>query len=152
MKRRFISAISLMVALIGFSSSNLRAQNSPKQIATIPFDFIFEDTRLPAGSYEVQMIDSGQIVLLNTKKIGVEAEAATLPMPVRGDARKPELVFVNSSQGYTLVEVHLGQERRLITSEYGHATYTEAQLHRVAITSTSDQSGVMVREASAQGR
>ena len=152
MKRRFISAISLMVALIGFSSSNLRAQNSPKQIATIPFDFIFEDTRLPAGSYEVQMIDSGQIVLLNTKKVGVEAEAATLPMPVRGDALKPELVFVNSSQGYTLVEVHIGQERRLITSEYGHATYTEAQLHRVTITSTSDQSGVMVREASAQGR
>lgn len=151
MTRKFLLVITLLVGLVAPDLSSLLAQDSPTQTATIPFDFIFEDTRLPAGTYEVELMSSGMIMLLNAKQSTVEAEAATLPVPLRGNAPKAELVFVTSSQGYTLTEIHTGQERRVITSEYGHTKYSEQQLHRVAMTS-ADHSNASVHQASTQGR
>ena len=152
MTRKFLFATTLVVALIGSNLSSLMAQDSAKRTATIPFDFVFEDTRLPAGTYEVELMSSGMIMLLNTKQPTIEAEAATLPAPLRGDPREPELVFVTSSQGYALAEIHTGQELRVITSEYGHTRYSEQQLRRVTIASAADHSDASVHQASTQGR
>ena len=88
MKRRFVFTISLIAALIGSSSLNLCAQDSPKQVATIPFDFVFEGTPLPAGSYQVELMGSGMLMLINAEQPKIEAEAATLPLPVKDEDRK----------------------------------------------------------------
>ena len=150
MKRRFVFTISLIVALIGSSSLNLCAQDSPKQVATIPFDFVFEGTPLPAGSYQVELMGSGMLMLINAEQPKIEAEAATLPLPVKDDTSKLELVFVNSSQGYALLEIHTRQERRLITSEYGNRNYSQQQLRRVKITSGVAQPDASVHQISTQ--
>jgi hypothetical protein len=124
------------------------AQDSPKRSAVVPFAFILEGTNLPAGTYEVQMMDSGTVVLLNTKQAAIEGEAATLPLPLRDTAAESELIFVTSNSGYTLLEIHIDQTRALVTSEYGHPKFAEDQLRRVPITSTANESSASARPVS----
>src|ERR1700736_216906 len=123
MKHRFVLAASLILALISFHSSTAFTQGVPKPTATIPFHFVSEGTSLPAGTYMVEMI-LAMLLLLKTKQAAMEAEAATLPLPLKDTASRPELIFVNSSGGYTLVEVRTERERRLLTSEYGHPQFS----------------------------
>ncbi len=151
MKRKFLLATSLIVALIGTCSSNLFAQNGQKQTATVPFTFLFEGASLPAGTYEVEIMDSGMVLLLNTKQSTIEGEAATLPLPLRDTASAPELIFVKSSGGYTLLEIHTKQVRALVTSQYGHPKFTQQQLRTVPIISAVDQSAASARPVSSQG-
>ncbi len=150
-QRRFILTFTLLAAFIGLSSLPLVAQDAVRRNVSVPFDFVFGDTRLPAGSYEVELLDSGMVMLLNSKQPDIEADAATLPMPERVSTATPELVFARQKQDYVLVEIHTGQQRRLMTSEYGHKKFSQQQLRRVAITSTIDQQDI-VQPASAKGR
>jgi hypothetical protein len=148
MTRRFLLATALTIALVGYSSSNVFAQNSPKRTVAVPFTFILEGTNLPAGTYEIQMMDSGMVVLLNTKQTSIEGQAATLPLPLRDTASGSELIFVTSNSGYTLLEIRIDQTRALVTSEYGHPKFEEAQLRTVPITSATSQSGASAHLAS----
>jgi hypothetical protein len=150
MQRRSVLTVTLLAIFIGLSSLTLLAQYVVRRNVSVPFDFVFGDTRLPAGSYEVQLLDSGMVMLLNSKHPDVEADAATLPMPERVSTATPELVFAHVDQDYVLVEIHTGQERRLMTSEYGHKKFSQEQLRRVAMTSTTDQQQI-VHPASAKG-
>jgi hypothetical protein len=152
MTRRFFLVTSLILALIGSYSSNLFAQGLPKRTAVVPFTFLFEGTSLPAGTYEVEIMDSGMVLLLNTKQATIEGEAATLPLPMGDTASPPELMFVKSSSGYTLLEIRTEQARALVTSQYGHPKFSSQQLRTVPITSAMDQSGANTRQVSTQGR
>jgi hypothetical protein len=151
-QRRFILIITLLVTfIIGLSSLTLLAQDVVRRNVSVPFDFVFGDTRLPAGSYEIQLLDSGMVMLLNSKQPEIEADAATLPLLERVSTATPELVFAHIDQDYVLVEIHSGQERRLMTSQYGHKKFSQEQLRRVAITLTAEQQQI-VQPASAKGQ
>ena len=120
MTRKLLLDISLILTAIGLCLPAGFAQAPSKQLATIPFTFVFEGVTLPPGTYEVDMMDSGMLLLVDSKHMPVQGEAATLPLPLKDTAKAPELIFVNSPQGYTLVEVRMQKERRLLTSDYGH--------------------------------
>ena len=150
MTRRFLMVTSLFVALIGYGSASLFAQGPAKQTAVVPFPFLFEGTSLPAGTYEVEMMDSGMVLLLNTQQSTVEGEAATLPLPLKDAASQPELIFFKSTGGYTLVEIRTRETRALVTSQYGHPKFSQQQLSTVPITSGTDQSTARARQTSSQ--
>jgi hypothetical protein len=150
-QRRFILTLTLLAIFIGLGSSTLVAQDTVRRNVSVPFDFVFGDTRLPAGSYEIQLLDSGMVMLLNSKQPEIEADAATLPLLEKVSTATPELVFAHVDQDYVLVEIHSGQERRLMTSQYGHKKFSQEQLRRVAITSTAEQQQI-VQPASSKGQ
>jgi hypothetical protein len=148
MQLKLSSAISLLLVVLAFQSSSLVAEDSSKQSATVPFDFVCEDTRLPAGTYQVELMDSGMLIMLNTKERGVAATAATLPLPQKDEVVTAELIFVKSAQGYRLLEIRVGQERRLMTSEYGHQHDPDREFRTVTIATTAEPSGATVRAVS----
>lgn len=152
MTRKLLLAILSIVAVIGSCSSTGFAQTSSKQMAAIPFTFVFEGVTLPAGTYEVELMDSGMLLLLNSNQEPVEGEAATLPLPLKGSATDPELIFVTSSAGYTLAEVSTKEERRLLTSQYGHEKPLAQQLRSVPITTIEAKTAASPGQAATQGR
>lgn len=152
MGRKILIDVSLILAVIGLCSSAGFSQEATKQMATIPFTFVFEGTTLPPGTYEVDMMDSGMLLLLNSKQIPVEEEAATLPLPLKDAVNIPELIFVNSTQGYKLAEVRTQKERRLLTSDYGDGNFIGQQLRTVPITTVTERSAPASQQASSQSR
>ena len=98
------------------------------------------------------MMDSGMLLLVDSKHMPVQGEAATLPLPLKDTAKAPELIFVNSPQGYTLVEVRMQKERRLLTSDYGHGKFIGQQLRTVPISAVAAESVPSSQQASTQGR
>lgn len=152
MTRKLLLAVLPIVAVIGSYSSTGFTQTSSKQVAAIPFTFVFEGVTLPAGTYEVELMDSGMLLLLNSDQEPVEGEAATLPLPVKDAAQGPELIFVNSPKGYTLAEVSTTDERRLLTSQYGNEKPNAQQLRSVPITTVAEKSAASPRQAATQGR
>jgi len=151
MTRKLLLDISLILTAIGLCLPAGFAQAPSKQLATIPFTFVFEGVTLPPGTYEVDMMDSGMLLLVDSKHMPVQGEAATLPLPLKGTAKAPELIFVNSPQGYTLVEVRMQKERRLLTSDYGHGKFIGQQLRTVPISAVAE-SVPSSQQASTQGR
>jgi hypothetical protein len=153
MTRKFLLDISLILAVLSFCSVAGFAQERSKQMATIPFTFVFEGAVLPPGTYEVDMMmDSGMLLLVDSKHMPVQGEAATLPLPLKGTPKPPELIFVNSAEGYTLVEVRTQKERRLLTSDYGHGKFIGQQLRTVPITAVAEKSAPVPQQVSTQGR
>ena len=152
MTRKVLQVILSLAAVIGSLSSAGFGQAASKQMAAIPFKFVFEGTILPAGTYEVELMDSGMLLLLDSNRDPVEGEAATLPLPMEDVAEDAELVFVNSSEGYTLVEVRTKEERRLLTSQYGHGKRIEQQFRSVPITAAAEVSDTSSKQAPTQGR
>ena len=152
MTRKLLLDISLILTAISLCSPAGFAQAPSKQLATIPFTFVFEGVTLPPGTYEVDMMDSGMLLLVDSKHMPVQGEAATLPLPLKGTAKAPELIFVNSPQGYTLVEVRMQKERRLLTSDYGHGKFIGQQLRTVPISAVAAESVPSSQQASTQGR
>jgi len=152
MTRKLLLDISLILTAIGLCLPAGFAQAPSKQLATIPFTFVFEGVTLPPGTYEVDMMDSGMLLLVDSKHMPVQGEAATLPLPLKDTAKAPELIFVNSPQGYTLVEVRMQKERRLLTSDYGHGKFIGQQLRTVPISAVAAESVPSSQQASTQGR
>jgi hypothetical protein len=152
MARKFVLAILSIAVVVGSCSSVGFAQAASKQMVAIPFKFVFEGITLPAGTYEVDLMDSGMLLLLNSRREPVAEEVSTLPLPPTDTAGNPELIFANSSDGYTLVEVHTAEERRLLTSHYGHPKFVAQQLRSVPITSVTEASTVSPKQAATQGR
>lgn len=152
MTRKLLLNISLILAMLSFYSAAGLAQETSKQMATIPFTFVFEGMTLPPGTYEIDMMDSGMLLLVDSKHMPVQGEAATLPLPLKGTPKAPELTFVNSPEGYTLVEVRTQKERRLLTSDYGHGKFIGQQLRRVPIDVVVENSAPSSQQASSQGR
>jgi hypothetical protein len=152
MARKLLMDLSLFLAAIGLFSSAGFSQTPAKQMATIPFTFVFEGLTLPPGTYEVDMMDSGMLLLLNSKQLPVQGEAATLPLPLKDTPKPPQLIFVNSDQGYKLVEVRTEKERRLLTSDYGHGKFSEQDLRRVPLTAVAQTTSPKAQPVSSQGR
>jgi len=152
MTRKLLLDISLILTAMSLCLPAGFAQAPSKQLATIPFTFVFEGVTLPPGTYEVDMMDSGMLLLVDSKHMPVQGEAATLPLPLKDTAKAPELIFVNSPQGYTLVEVRMQKERRLLTSDYGHGKFIGQQLRTVPISAVAAESVPSSQQASTQGR
>ena len=152
MTRKLLLDISLILAVISSYSTAGFAQTPSKQMAMIPFTFVFEGAVLPPGTYEVDMMDSGMLLLVDSKHMPVEGEAATLPLPLKDIPKSAELIFVDSPNGYALVEVRTQQERRLLTSDYGHGKFIGQQLRTVPITAVAEKSAVVPQQVSTQGR
>ena len=152
MTRRLLPNISLMVlAVISFFPAGF-AQTASKQMATIPFTFVFEGMTLPPGTYEIDMMNSGMFLLLTSQHVPIQGEAATLPLPLKGPPKPPKLIFVNSPEGYKLVEVRTQKERRLFTSDYGHGKFIGQQLRSVPITTVAEKPDLGSQQAFTQGR
>ena len=151
MKRKLLLNI-LILAVISFCSTAGFAQEPSKQMATIPFTFIFEGLTLPPGTYEIDMMDSGMFLLLDSKQIPIQGEAATLPLPPKDTTQGPKLIFANSPEGYRLVEVRTEKERRLFTSDYGHGKFIGQQIRTVPIVSLVERPAVSPQQASSSGR
>lgn len=152
MTRKLLLDISLILTAMSLCLPAGFAQAPSKQLATIPFTFVFEGVTLPPGTYEVDMMDSGMLLLVDSKHMPVQGEAATLPLPLKDTAKAQELIFVNSPQGYTLVEVRMQKERRLLTSDYGHGKFIGQQLRTVPISAVAAESVPSSQQASTQGR
>jgi hypothetical protein len=152
MTRKVLMQICSILILLSFYSSIGVGQATSKQMAAIPFTFVFEGLTLPPGTYEVDMMDSGMLMLLDSKQRPVQGEAATLPLPLESDEKAPELIFVNAPEGYRLVEVRTPTGRRLLTSEYGHGKFIGQQLRGVPITTVAEQSTAEVQPASTRDR
>jgi hypothetical protein len=153
MKRKLLPNIPVMIlAVVSFCSSAGFSQSASKQMATIPFTFVFEGLTLPPGTYEIDMMDSGMFLLLDSKEIPIQGEAATLPLRLKGAAQGPKLIFVNSPEGYRLVEVRTQKERRLFTSDYGHGKFIGQQLRTVSIITLVEKPPASPQQASSSGR
>ena len=153
MKRKLLPKIPVVIlAVISFCSATGFAQGPSKQMATIPFTFVFEGMTLPPGTYEIDMMDSGMFLLLDSKEIPIQGEAATLPLPLKTAVKAPELIFVNSSEGYKLVEVRTQTERRLLTSDYGHGKFIGQQLRTVPIVTLVERPAASPQQALSSGR
>ena len=153
MKRKLLPKIPVVIlAVISFCSAIGFAQATSKQMATIPFTFVFEGMTLPPGTYEIDMMDSGMFLLLDSKEIPIQGEAATLPLPLKTAVKAPELIFVNSSEGYKLVEVRTQTERRLLTSDYGHGKFIGQQLRTVPIVTLVERPAASPQQALSSGR
>lgn len=152
MTRKLLLDISLILAVISSYSTPGFAQAPSKQVATIPFTFVFEGVTLPPGTYEVDMMDSGMLLLVDSKHMPVQGEAATLPLPLKNIPKSAELIFVDSPKGYALVEVRTQQERRLLTSDYGHGKFIGQQLRTVPITAAVERSAAVPQQVSTRGR
>jgi hypothetical protein len=152
MRHKFLLNISLILAVVSFYVSTGFAQATPKQTAAIPFTFVFEGLTLPPGTYGVDMMDSGMLLLVDSKQMPVQGEAATLPLPLKSAAKAPALIFVNSPEGYRLVEVRTQKERRLLTSDYGHGKFIGQQLRMVPITTLAEKPAAGLQQALTQGR
>ena len=152
MTRKLLLDISLILAVTSFCSLAGFAQAPSKQVAIIPFTFVFEGATLPPGTYEVDMMDSGMLLLIDSKHMPVQGEAATLPLPLKDTPKSAELIFVDSPEGYALVEVRTQKERRLLTSDYGHGKFIGQQLRTVPITAVAEKSAPVPQQVSTQGR
>lgn len=152
MTRKVLVNISLILAILSFYSPTGFGQATSKQMATIPFTFIFEGLTVPAGTYEVDMMDSGMLMLLDSKQRPIQGEVATLPLPLKTTVEAPELIFVNSPEGYRLVEVRTLKERRLLVSDYGHGKFTGEELRSVTIATVADSAVAGVHQTSTPGR
>jgi len=153
MKRKLLPNIPVMIlAVLSFCSSAGFSQSASKQMATIPFTFVFEGLTLPPGTYEIDMMDSGMFLLLDSKEIPIQGEAATLPLLPKGGTEGPKLIFVNSPEGYRLVEVRTQKERRLFTSDYGHGKFIGQQLRTVSIVTLVEKPPASPQQASSSGR
>jgi len=152
MTRKLLLDISLVFAVLSFCSAAAFPQETSKKMATIPFTFVFEGAVLPPGTYEVDMMDSGMLLLVDSKQMPVQGEAATLPLPLKDIQKSAELIFVDSSHGYTLVEVRTQKERRLLTSDYGHGKFIGQRLRTVPITAAVEKSAPVPQQVSTRGR
>jgi hypothetical protein len=89
---------------------------------TIPFDFWIQDTKLPAGTYEVKHVSSPTLVVFTSSERRRSTEAFMLP--VNNDPVKPseaKLVFLVQKGEHYLYEAWGIYGRRIVTAQYGIA-------------------------------
>lgn len=89
---------------------------------TIPFDFWIQDTKLPAGTYEIEHVSSPTLVVFTSSDRRRSTEAFMLP--VNNDPVKPseaKLVFLVQNGEHYLYEAWGVYGRRIVTAQYGIA-------------------------------
>jgi len=114
---------SLMICLgLLLSVSSDAARKAKTAQVTIPFDFWIEDTKLPAGNYQMTHLTSPTLlVFTNTESKGT-TEAFMLPVdadPVKESRAK--LVFLVQNGEHYLYEAWGVFGRRVVTAQYGTA-------------------------------
>lgn len=86
--------------------------------ATIPFDFIAGDTRLPAGDYTIREASDGPTVLLIEGSNGVSASlvATIAAISTDGNATSPDVQFETFGKEHFLsrIDMHDGMAREIV--------------------------------------
>jgi hypothetical protein len=86
----------------------------------IPFDFWIQDTKLPAGSYEMNHVTSATLVVFTSSDGRRSSEAFLLPVnddPVTPSEAK--LVFLVQNGQHYLYEAWGVYGRRIVSAQYG---------------------------------
>lgn len=98
------------------------AAESKTAHVVIPFDFWIEDTKLPAGTYEMKHVTSPTLVVFTSSDGRRSTEAFMLPVnedPVLSNQAK--LVFLVQNGQHYLYEAWGVYGRRIVTAQYGIA-------------------------------
>jgi len=82
MKKSYLSVVLTLTCLLGLGIS-ARAQNLDKIAASVPFDFVAGGETLPAGTYSVRRVSSGDPLSLAIR--GDNNSVFLLPMSFDGD-------------------------------------------------------------------
>jgi hypothetical protein len=102
MKRLFVLlSITILAGII----TCVQAQERPLVYATVPFSFTVENTRLPAGSYTVYLMNPDSLVRIQSADGRNAAIIRALPSRGSSDARHAELVFQRIDNQYFLSQV-----------------------------------------------
>ena len=112
--------ITFCFALVVFGRAN--AADSKTGHVVIPFDFWVQDTKLSAGTYEIQHLTSPTLVEFSRSDGQGSTEAFMLP--VNDDRVTPsqaKLVFSLQNGQHYLYEVWGVYGRRIVTGQYGTA-------------------------------
>lgn len=113
--------ITVCFGLILFTHADAAAQSKTAHVV-IPFDFWVQDTRLPAGTYEMQHVDLPTLVMFSGSDGRKSAEAFMLPVnddPVTPNEAK--LVFLVQNGQHYLYEAWGVYGRRIVSAQYGIA-------------------------------
>jgi hypothetical protein len=139
MKMRTQSCLRLlMVCFVLFLSGTWapaqQAQQPKIAHANIPFQFWIGDSRLPAGNYEIQHVESATLVMFRSQDGHTVQDAYMIPLDVT--TVKPDeakLVFRIDHGSYYLYELWGVYGKRMLTSESALPAPTNANRLNVAV-------------------
>ena len=124
-KKHMIKTNSLIAILLGslvllIPAGRGMAQKQRTAQATIPFEFWIAGSRLPAGEYRIEHVESTTYILFRSTDGKTVMDAYTLPLdenPVKDSDAK--LVFRIQNGKHYLYEGWGQYGRRVVTVEYG---------------------------------
>ena len=110
--------VTVCFSLVLFSHAD--AAQSKTAHVVIPFDFWVQDTKLPAGTYEMKHVNLPTLVMFTGFDSRTSAEAFMLPVnddPVTPSEAK--LVFLVQNGQHYLYEAWGVYGRRIVSAQYG---------------------------------
>lgn len=104
-----IVAGSLFAVLIagGAFTAKLTAQNEPGAIFSVPFAFTADGQKVPAGTYEVNLVSSPYLMSIRNLETGEKQFMSVRPEQQRNSPSKGVLVFDRCGQREDLREFHI---------------------------------------------
>lgn len=132
-----IPKVTLILAFLCMTSANIAmaTQNQPKAAyAKIPFEFWVTGTKLPAGEYRFEHVDTSTTVLVRNNDGTHLSEAYMMPMnddPV--SANQAKVVFVEHGGNKYLYEFWGVRGKRMVTAEIPNSPTTATKRIEVVV-------------------
>jgi len=102
MKKSYLTAVVMLMCLLGAGVVSARAQTTDAVVVNVPFEFVAEGATLPAGEYRVSRLDPGvgqELFISGSNQAG----AFLLPLAFEdGAAGKPAVTFEHVGDKYFL--------------------------------------------------
>lgn len=119
-KKRVIRTLMMFCfGLLSFVGAGAANKTKTAHVV-IPFDFWLENTKLPAGTYEMRHVSSPTVVVFTSADARRATEVFMLPVnndPVKENQAK--LVFVVQNGQHYLYEAWGLYGKRIVTAQYG---------------------------------
>lgn len=120
MKKRAIRTLMMFCfGLLSFIGAGAASKTKTAHVV-IPFDFWLENTKLPAGPYEIRHVTSPTVVVFTSSDAKRATEVFMLPVnndPVKENQAK--LVFLVQNDQHYLYEAWGVYGKRIVTAQYG---------------------------------
>ena len=112
---RIKNVFALSVCLVGMGLPSLRAASSASLRVKVPFDFVVEGHRLPAGDYSIEPDSQSGLLIIQGSGAGHVASVFTTPSGSWNGSSNPSLIFSQSGGDRVLSRVQFaGGPARLV--------------------------------------
>ncbi len=97
----------MVLAMLTLAALAANAQEAPRLLVDIPFQFVAGETTLPAGSYELQVMASGAELSIRNLQTKQEVMVPSYTRLSERSNERSEVVFDVSGGNHFLSEVHV---------------------------------------------